>query len=182
MKLYTIGHSAHKIDKFLSLLNLHEIQTVVDIRSVPYSRFHPQFRKSAFENTLNDIDIAYLFLGQKLGGRPEDPSCYPEGALPPKGTRPWPRPNYDAMMTKDWFQHSVHDLIEIAQNKVTVILCSEENPENCHRHGLVAKYLDQNHPEIQVIHIRGDGSTLTAKQLETQIGRQLHLFEKGNSV
>jgi len=173
MKLYTIGHSAHTIEKFLNLLTLYDIQFVVDIRSVPYSRFHPQFRKNTLEKSLLDMCIAYLFLGQKLGGRPNAPSVYPNGELPEKGTRPWPKPDYDTMMTTDWFQRGIITLVEIATQQNTVILCSEENPVDCHRHRLVTKYLDQNYAEIQVYHIRGDGSIVTARKLATQVGHQM---------
>ena len=43
--LYTIGHSNHSLEKFLELLQLHKITIIADIRSVPQSRFSPQFNQ-----------------------------------------------------------------------------------------------------------------------------------------
>ena len=45
MKLYTIGHSNHSIDRFIQLLDENGIMILVDVRSAPYSRYNPQFNK-----------------------------------------------------------------------------------------------------------------------------------------
>ena len=42
--IYTIGHSTHGIKNFVALLKRHRINAVADVRSVPYSRWHPQFK------------------------------------------------------------------------------------------------------------------------------------------
>ena len=52
MLLYTIGHSAHPIQKFIGLLHAYHIQQVVDVRSVPASRFHPQYNKAVLQREL----------------------------------------------------------------------------------------------------------------------------------
>src|ERR687892_511794 len=68
--LLTIGHSNHPIEHFLALLARHAVETVADVRSVPYSRFAPQYRKAPLASTLADAGIGYLFLGEPLGGKP----------------------------------------------------------------------------------------------------------------
>ncbi|MGD9369599.1 MAG: DUF488 domain-containing protein [Desulfobacteraceae bacterium] len=103
LKLFTIGHSAHPIEKFIELLKLHHIHMLVDVRSVPASRFYPQFRKRALTRTLAEQDIQYVFLGQQLGGRPTDPTCYKDGLLPEKHQKPWPKPDYAKVMQREWF-------------------------------------------------------------------------------
>ena len=69
IQLFTIGHSAHPIEKFLLLLKKYEIILVADIRSMPTSRYHLQFRKKPLTDALTREGISYVFLGQKLGGR-----------------------------------------------------------------------------------------------------------------
>lgn len=75
-KLWTIGHSNHPADRFSALLQQHGIETVVDVRSQPYSRFSPHFRQARLRDLLLDIGISYLFLGDELGGRPKGPGLY----------------------------------------------------------------------------------------------------------
>src|SRR5436309_1876262 len=41
--LYTIGHSNRTIEEFLALLKAHNIQQIVDVRTIPKSKHNPQF-------------------------------------------------------------------------------------------------------------------------------------------
>ena len=45
---------------------------------------------------------------------------------------------------------------------LVAVLRSEEDPAQCHRHHLIARYILANHPEIDVRHIRGDGTVFGA--------------------
>ena len=178
VQLCTIGHSAHTLEKFINLLELHGIQTVVDVRSVPASRFHPQFSKRNLSDALARQEIQYVFLGQELGGRPSDPTCYAGGVLPEKGTKPWPRPDYARIVKRDWFIQGIERLLRCAVGCPTAILCSEEDPAHCHRHFLIAEYLGQHHPDVEVLHIRGNGALLRADEIrcEGDADRQLALL------
>lgn len=162
LRVYTLGHSAHRLEKFLALLDQHGIRTLVDVRSVPASRFHPQYNKANLERSLTEHGIRYVFAGQALGGRPTDPSVYPGGRLPVKGQTPPPRPDYAEMMKRDWFIQGIEQLLTLAADaeRPTAILCSEEDPAHCHREHLIAAYLRQIHPEIEILHIRGNGTVL----------------------
>jgi len=59
MTLYTIGHSNKSIVEFLSELKSREIHLVVDMGSIPYSRFSPQFNREALIKVLGKNGIAY---------------------------------------------------------------------------------------------------------------------------
>ena len=74
--IYTIGHSTHPIEKFISLLAQHGIQVVCDVRSHPYSQHNPQFNRETLKQDLRVSGIKYLFLGKELGARSENPACY----------------------------------------------------------------------------------------------------------
>ena len=101
MQIYTLGHSAHPLAKFLSLLDQYDIQTLVDVRSVPVSRFHPQYNRASLERSLTEHGVRYVFAGQALGGRPTDPTVYADGRLPVRGQANPPRPDYEEMMKRD---------------------------------------------------------------------------------
>jgi len=83
-------------------------------------------------------------------------------------------------MQRDWFCKGIDRLLELADEQTTAILCSEENPAQCHRHHLIAKYLMAEHPEVKVMHIRGDGTAYGAASItetvEAPDGEQLSLF------
>ena len=74
--LYTVGHSSHTPEHFIFLLREHGVQVLVDTRSAPYSRYTPQFDREALRELLTSSGTRYLFLGDALGGRPRDESCY----------------------------------------------------------------------------------------------------------
>ena len=136
---------------------MHGIRQLVDVRSTPASRFHPQFNQKRLEASLNEQGIDYVYLGDRLGGRPSDPSCYPAAAIPAKGKNPHPVPDFTEVMKRPWFQEGIQELLGLIPNKRTAILCSEEDPAFCHREALIAAYLRQTHPEITTLHIRSTG-------------------------
>ena len=79
--IFTIGHSNHLIDTFIDMLKVAEIDAVADVRSVPYSKRHPQYGKDELAPRLKGEGIAYVFLGKELGARPDDPNCYVDGCV-----------------------------------------------------------------------------------------------------
>ena len=162
MRLYTIGHSNHSLEKLIRLLEDNGVMTVVDVRSAPYSRYNPQFNKDNLGGALAQRNIQYAFAGQYLGGRPSDPTCYKSRTLPGDGADYLHEVDYPEVMKRDWFIKGIERLLELADELTTAILCSEENPAECHRHHLIAKYLMTEHPEVSVRHIRGDGTVFGA--------------------
>ncbi len=80
--IYTIGHGRRRPEDLLVLLQRHQIAWVVDIRSHPYSRIQPAFSCERLAAFLETNGLRYMFLGDLLGGRPNDPACYgPDGRL-----------------------------------------------------------------------------------------------------
>jgi uncharacterized protein (DUF488 family) len=157
MELYTIGHSAHPIAHFLGLLQMHQIEVLADVRSIPASRFHPQYNQKRLAGSLAEAGIAYYSLGDRLGGRPGDPVLYPNGQRRHTPGERFPRPDFSLVMQQPWFVAGIADLLAICTNGQTAILCSEEDPSRCHRRLLIAAYLSAHSPEVRVFHIRGDG-------------------------
>src|SRR5581483_1618051 len=78
--IYTIGHSNLTLTAFIERLSAAAIDTVVDVRSQPASRFAPQFNRGPLAEALRSAGIRYAFMGDQLGGRPDDPAYYdPDG-------------------------------------------------------------------------------------------------------
>ena len=146
-RLWTIGHSNHPADRFLALLQQHGIETVVDARSQPYSRFSPQFRQARLRNLLSEIGISYVFLGDELGGRPKEPELYNEAG----------DVLYDRVERTERFADGLRRLMAAAASKQVAAMCSEEDPARCHRRLLIARALLNGDNPPTVMHIRGDG-------------------------
>jgi len=143
--VYTLGHSRHTAEHFVSLLRAHAIERLVDVRSQPYSKWAPHFDTSALAQLLDANGIDYVFLGRQLGGRPEDRTFYrPDGAVA-----------YDRRRAAPDFVDGILRLVTLAQGRRTTILCAEEDPASCHRRLLVAPALV--HAGAAVVHVRGDG-------------------------
>lgn len=68
--LFTIGHSTQHLDDFIAALRIHEVTAIADVRSVPHSRWRPQFNREPLSKVLKQSDIHYVFIGVELGARP----------------------------------------------------------------------------------------------------------------
>ena len=142
---FTIGHSNHAAEKFLRLLVGHRIEEVLDVRSSPHSRFNPHFNRRALETTLDKAGVGYGFMGDTLGGRPADPSCYDREG----------RVQYDRLAETDAFKAGIRQVIRRAGDRRTVLMCSEKEPLHCHRTLLIARVLTEG--GLGISHILADG-------------------------
>lgn len=142
----TVGHSTHPWDVFVGLLQRHAITAIVDVRSVPYSRFNPQFNRNRLERALPPHDVHYVFLGRELGARSDDPACYDETG----------RVQYDRLARKPAFRRGLDRIVQEAARNRVALMCAEKEPLSCHRTILVAPALERRGVGIQ--HILADGT------------------------
>lgn len=170
--IYTIGHSNHTEQTFFDLLERHTISAVVDVRSVPYSRYTSQFNRETLKGRLNEGDIDYHFMGNWLGGRSDDPSDYdPDGQV-----------QYDLLAKSERFQDGLESLVRGARDRQIALMCSEGRPEDCHRSLLLAEALREQYPNVAVVHILPSGETQSHEALRNWIanrdeaGRQPDMF------
>ena len=143
--IYTIGHSTRSIEQFLDLLKAHNIEELVDVRTVPQSRHNPQFGKEELAAALQQAGIGYMHLG-KLGGlRQSSKDSINLG---------WQNSSFrgfaDYMATPE-FQQGLDELKAIAEKKRVAIMCAEAVPWRCHR-SLIADALTTQ--GWQVLHIQ----------------------------
>lgn len=158
-QIFSIGHSNHSIEKFLSLLESAEINMVVDVRSAPFSRMFTQFNQEALKKYLSEASIGYLFLGEQIGGRSNDPEDYQDGQV-----------LYKALANKEAFKTGIERLKEGSAKYRIALMCSEKEPLDCHRTLLVSEALAAS--EIPVGHIHADG---TVEAHEDALARLLTL-------
>src|SRR4051812_47882771 len=79
--IFTIGHSRHPFAAFVELLRRHAVTLLCDVRSSPYSQANIDFNREVLERELRREAFFYRFLGDKLGGRPEQAACYEQGRV-----------------------------------------------------------------------------------------------------
>jgi uncharacterized protein (DUF488 family) len=169
-RVLTIGHSNHSIDRFLSLLNSHVVEVVVDARSQPYSKYATQFDHEGLKRAFHDAGIRYLYLGRELGGRPEGDEFYDDQG----------HVLYDRVAATSVFQEGLSRLERGIREYRVAMLCAEENPAACHRRLLVGRVLlDRG---IRVDHIRGRIQTEEEVAAEADPNRgQLSLFQEAEA-
>ena len=162
--VFTIGHSNHTQERFAELLIQHAITALCDVRSSPYSRFNPQFNREELNRSLGRRAIKYVFLGDELGARSEDPSCYEDG-----------RAQYDLLARAASFRHGLERVREGMKSHRVALMCAEGEPLECHRAILIARHL--NHLGVEVEHIHADGHAEGHRDALRRLTRMFDLRE-----
>lgn len=133
--IFTVGHSTLPIDQFVALMNAYSIRQVADIRTIPRSRFNPQYNADALAVSLPDHQIQYVPM-PALGGLRHSYAGSPNTGWKNKSFRGYA----DYMQTPE-FNAAVDELILLGRAKRTAIMCAEAVPWRCHR-SLVADALE----------------------------------------
>ncbi len=153
MRIYTIGYGNRPIGDFLDLLHRYSVGCLVDTRSLPYSRFRPDYRKKALQEHLERSGIAYLFKGDALGGKKIDLDCYVEGKL-----------DLPRLYAKESFQAALGEVEALVrQGQVLALMCAELRPVNCHRSWMLASPLEAR--GFEVLHIDEHGALQTQQEV-----------------
>lgn len=122
-----MGHSTRSIEEFIALLQAHGIQLLVDVRTVPRSRHNPQFNLDALPASLGEAGICYLHMPALGGLRHARRDSINTG---------WRNTSFrgyaDYMQTPE-FEDALTDLIRLAREQRTTIMCAEAVPWRCHR-------------------------------------------------
>lgn len=143
--LYTVGHSVHPTDHFIKILKMNRIDAVADVRSSPYSKFTPQFNREFLKEALMTHGIRYVFLGEELGARRDEPECYERNKVV-----------YSKVANLPSFKTGISRLREGTEKMRVAIMCAEKDPLTCHRSILVAHFARDQFSDT--LHILEDGS------------------------
>lgn len=160
---YTIGHGRRLIEDFICLLQAPGIQYLVDVRSIPFSRFNPQYNQPALQAALAAGGIRYVYMGDTLGGRPADPALYE-----PNG-----RVDYSLVSASQPFRRGIARLKKAYEQQIVLaIMCSESDPRQCHRSKLVGEALVKENVRLQHIDEQGQMKAHEAVIFEISKGRR----------
>ncbi|MFB3923919.1 MAG: DUF488 family protein [Terriglobia bacterium] len=154
-----MGHSSLDFSQFTKLLADFQVALVVDVRSRPQSSRFPQFSQPAFEKLLAGEGVAYLFLGEELGGRPDDPDAYFGDG----------RVDYRARRKSYAFRAGLERVLHELESQSLALMCAEEDPLECHRFLMICPELVAS--GVEPLHIR------KGSQIETQEAAETRLLE-----
>ena len=148
--VYSIGYGMRSREGFINTLHMAGIDTVVDIRSLPRSRFAPQFDSAVLFEALEQQGIAYIEGGDKLGGRPADLSLYDSCA----------RVDWEAMRESPSYREGIESIKALAAGgHVVAVVSSEGDPLSSHRFGTVSRTLSEEGMDVR--HILPNGEVVS---------------------
>jgi len=142
--IFTVGHNSLSFMQFITLIQANNITHIVDIRSIPYSKYAPWSDKSRLSELLRPFKIKYTYLGHKLGGKKSNVQI-------PKGR---------SITPQDIYNQGIQVLLQLSMHDKLTLLCAEGDPANCHRQHIIAQTLLNS--GAKVLHILKDGTTIDA--------------------
>lgn len=164
--IFSIGHGNRTWVDFLGILQIRGCRYLIDVRSIPKSRFNPAFNRENLEETCTLAGIKYVFMGDLVGGRPNDKALYDEAG----------RADYNRIEESSPYQLGISRIAKaasLAEN--SFLMCSELEPSQCHRSKLIGRTLSSI--GIEIVHINKHGAELSQEDVVAQIdGGQGDLF------
>ena len=142
-ELYSIGHSNQTFEEFLQMLQSQRINVIVDVRSIPASKYTPQFNKEPLRASLSRHNVAYMHFGVEFGARRTD------------ALDEFNNVNFEKAATTANFLKGVERVKHGLEKGYRIaFMCSEANPLECHRFALVSRYFHEH--GVKVMHIMRD--------------------------
>ena len=145
--VYTIGHSTRPVSEFIEILRASAVTRVVDIRRIPWSRRNPQFDKTVLPLTLGRAGLDYVHLGA-LGGFRAKGRRSDEGVNVGWENRSFR--NYADYALTPPFREGLRELLEMASDHTSAIMCAEAVWWRCHRRIVADHMLARG---VHVVHL-----------------------------
>jgi uncharacterized protein (DUF488 family) len=171
--IYTIGYANRSLDDFAALLKQYGITALCDVRSSPYSSRNPQFNRELLKQSLKSHNIDYVFLGEELGARPKDDSCYVEG-----------KAVYQKIAATILFRKGLERIrLGMQKGYILALMCAEIDPMTCHRTILICRNLRGQNFDIRHIidHQIIESQTDLEKRLIAQFKLHPDIFKDSDS-
>jgi len=141
MRIFTIGYEGATMDEFLAALQSAGVRRVIDVRALPLSR-RPGFSKSPLRAALEERDIEYVHL-KALGTPAEGRSAARAGRHSDL------QRIYAGQLELPEAIVQAAQMVELATEKPSALLCFEREPAHCHRTLLLAEAA----PKAEVTHL-----------------------------
>ena len=146
-RIWTIGHSTRTPAALVALLEHYGIRAIADVRRFPGSRRFPQFMSANLQATLAENGIAYEWI-ETLGGR--------RRASPGPSASAWRNSSfrgYAEHLHSDEFASGLEQLLRLAAEQPTAMMCAELLWWRCHR-SMVSDVLKLR--GVEVLHIQDE--------------------------
>jgi uncharacterized protein (DUF488 family) len=141
MRIFTIGYEATTVPEFVAALRNAGVERVIDVRALPLSR-RPGFSKTPLRTALGEAGIDYLHL--KALGTPS------EGRAAARAGRHADLERiYAGQLELPEAIAQSAEMLALAAEKPSALLCMEREPAHCHRRLL----LDAVAPDAEVVHL-----------------------------
>lgn len=141
MRIFTIGYEGATVDEFLTALKTAGVERLIDVRALPLSR-RPGFSKTPLRGALEEVGIDYVHL--KALGTPADGRAAARAGRHADMAR-----IYAGQLELPEAMAQGAQMLELAGEKPSALLCFEREPAHCHRTLL----LDAIAPNIEVVHL-----------------------------
>ena len=144
--IVTVGHSNYGISTFLERLTAAEVRVLIDVRSLPFSRYCPQFNRRSLEQSVPAAGLGYVLAGEYLGGK-------------------------SAVSVHDpRFAAEIEHVVSLSKSAGRIaLMCAEREPSQCHRATKLAAYILRHRPGVKIAHLLHDGSLTDAAEYESGI-------------
>jgi uncharacterized protein (DUF488 family) len=126
-RLLTVGHGTATAEELAALLAGAGVERLVDVRTAPGSRRHPQFRGEAMQGWLPEAGVAYRWERELGGWRKPDPASVNRVLRQPAFR------GYADYMRTPPFWAALDRLRALAATATTAAMCSEALWWRCHR-------------------------------------------------
>jgi uncharacterized protein (DUF488 family) len=141
MKLFTIGYESATVGEFLAALQSAGVERVIDVRAIPNSR-RPGFSKTPLRNALAEAGIDYVHL--RSLGTPADGRAAARAGRHDDLER-----IYASQLELPEAIAEGAQMIGLADEKPSALLCYERDPAACHRSLLLSAVT----PDAEVVHL-----------------------------
>src|SRR5436853_1028101 len=125
MRIFTIGYEGTTVGEFVAALQQAGVERIIDVRALPLSR-RPGFSKTALSGALAEAGIDYVHL--KALGTPS------EGRTAARAGRHSDMAQiYAGQLELPEAMVQSAQMLELAGEKPSALLCMERDPARCHR-------------------------------------------------
>ena len=147
MEIYALGHSNYPFDKFIEILKKYNINCVVDIRAIPYSKYNTQYNKEFFQSTLKKLGYTYIYMADEFGAKRKTRESYnSEGYA-----------DFEKVIFEDSFKKGIERLkIGCKKGYRIVLLGAMQDAIRCPRAILVGRQLIKEGFNVKYIMHEGD--------------------------
>ena len=174
--IYTIGYVGYDIDAFINVLLSYQIRILIDVRSNPYSLYKSDFSKGVINLKLKEANIQYLYLGQKLGGKPKNKTLYIDNII-----------DYTLLEQTKEYKSGINEIVRYEFANLNIcLMCAEKDPVDCHRSILIGKSI--SNLGLDILHIFKDAPLLSQRNIENILMNkyypnyvQVSLFDEENN-